>query len=255
MSLYDTMRSAAPLVGTFIKTPHHSIVEALGASGLDFIILDAEHAPFGISEIDRSVLAARTTGTPCLVRLTDDRPADILRVLDCGADGILVPHVTSAAQAAAIVRAATYGENGRGYSATNRAGAYGQRSMAAHLEASATPVIIPQIEDPDAVENIEEIVAVDGLTALFVGPADLAVAYGVHDLKAPRVIEAVDHVVAVARGRDIPVASFAPGMADAAALFQRGLTIVAVASEQKPMQEFFAPQVIASAKEEGARPW
>ena len=253
MSLHDTIRSGAPLVGTFIKTPHPVIVEALGASGLDFVILDAEHAPFGITEIDRSVLAAKATATPCLVRLTDDRPADILRVLDCGADGFLVPHVTTAAQTASIVRAASYGENGRGYSATNRAGAYGQRSMNAHLEASRSPVIVPQIEDPEAVDNVEEIAAVEGITALFVGPADLAVAYGVYDLNAPRVVEAVDHVVAVARARNVPVASFAPSMAGAAALFRRGLSIAAVASEHKPMQEFFAPQVIANAKEEGTR--
>jgi len=252
MTFFERIRSGSDLVGTFIKTPHHSIVEVLGHSGLDFLILDGEHSTFGIAEIDRCVLAARYVGKPCLVRLTDDRPADILRVLDCGADGFLVPHVTSAAQAEQIVKVSNYGENGRGYSATNRAGEYGQRSMSAHLEASRTPVIVPQIEDPDAVENIEEIAAVPGITALFVGPADLAVAYGVNDLKAPQVVEAVDHVVKVAKENGVPVASFAPSMGDASALFARGLSIVAVASEHKPMQEFFALEPVEKAKAQGA---
>ena len=251
MSLHQSIRSSQPLVGTFIKTPHHAIVEALGGSGLDFVILDAEHSTFGIAEIDRCLLAARSVSKPALVRLTDDRSADILRVLDAGADGFLVPHVTTAEQAASIVRAATYGENGRGYSATNRAGVYGQRSMAEHLAASSTPVIVPQIEDPIAVENIGAIAAVPGISALFVGPADLAVAYGVNDLRSPRVTEAVDHVISVSRVKGVPVATFAPTMSDAAALFERGISVVAVASEHRPMQDFFSPQAIAAVKPAG----
>ena len=77
---------------------------------------------------------------------------------------------------------------------------------------------------------------------------DLAVAYGVNDLKAPRVTEAVDHVIAVATARAIPVATFAPSMAEAAGLFQRGVALVAVASEHKPMQDFFSEAAIAAAK-------
>jgi len=252
MTFFNALRSKTPLVGTFIKTPHHSVVEALGGSGLDFFILDGEHSTFGITEIDRSVLAARYVQKPVLVRLTDDRAADILRVLDVGADGFLIPHVTSGDQAAAIVRAANYGENGRGYSATNRAGEYGRRSMPDHLAASANPVIIPQIEDPVAVDNIEEIVAIEGITALFVGPADLAVAYGVNDLKSPRVTQAVDHVIAVATKAGLPVATFAPSMADASALFARGISVVAVASEHKPMQDFFSVGAVSAAKADGA---
>lgn len=248
MSFHATIRSNTRLIGTFVKTPHHAVIEVLNGTGLDFVILDAEHAPFGMTEIDRSVLAARSVQTPCLVRLPDDRPAGILRVLDCGADGVLIPHVTTAAQTEMILRASRYGENGRGYSATNRAGRFGQRSMTEHLNASRHPVVIPQIEDPVAFENIESIAKIEGITALFVGPADLAVAYGQTDLKAPEVTQAVDHVIKVATSAAVPVATFAPTMHDAQALFDRGVSMVAVASEQKPMQDFFSRNVIAAAK-------
>ena len=248
MSLLSSVQAGEPLIGTFIKTPHHVVVEALGRSGLDFFILDAEHSPFGVAEIDRCVLAARAVQKPVLVRLADQRAADILRVLDLGADGFLVPHVTTAEQAQAIVRTARYGEGGRGYSATNRAGDYGARTMTEHLAASSDIVIVPQIEDPLAIRNIESIAAVEGISALFVGPADLAVAYGVNDLAAPRVTEAVDHVVAVAGKAGVPVASFAPTMPEARALFARGIRVVAVASEHKPIQDFFAPAAITAAK-------
>ncbi|MEO1192624.1 MAG: aldolase/citrate lyase family protein [Pseudomonadota bacterium] len=248
MSLFQAIGSGQPLVGTFIKTPHPAVVEALGGSGLDFIILDAEHAPFGRAEIDRGLLAARAAALPALVRLESDSPAQILSVLDMGAAGFLVPHVTSPEQAAALVQAAHYGAGGRGYSATNRAGDYGRRSMAQHLEASRQPVVIPQIEDPEAVERVEEIAAVPGITALFVGPADLAVAYGVADLKAAKVVEAVDRVIAVAGARGLPVATFAAEMQAAKGLFARGISLVAVASEQKPMQDFFSTAAVAAAK-------
>ena len=248
MSLLSSLKAGERLVGTFIKTPHHVVIEALGRSGLDFFILDAEHSAFGVAEIDRCILAARAVRKPVLVRLADQRAADILRVLDMGADGFLVLHVTTADQARAIVGKARYGEGGRGYAATNRAGDYGMRTMAEHLAASSDIVIIPQVEDPLAIRNIESIAAVEGISALFVGPADLAVAYGVNDPASPRVTEALDQVVAVAGNTGLPVASFVPTMPQARTLFARGLQVVAVASEHKPIQDFFAPAAVATAK-------
>ena len=248
MSLLSSLQAGESLVGTFIKTPHHVVIEALGRSGLDFFILDAEHSSFGIAEIDRCILAARSVQKPVLVRLADQRASDILRVLDLGADGFLMPHVTTAEQAQTIVRKAHYGEGGRGYAATNRAGDYGMRTMTEHLAASSDIVIVLQVEDPVAIRNIESIAAVAGISALFVGPADLAVAYGVNDPAAPRVTEALDRVVAAAGQAGVAVASFAGGMPQARALFARGVQMVAVASEHKPMQDYFAPAAIAPVK-------
>lgn len=248
MNFAEKLAAGERLLGTFLKTPHNVVVEALGGSGLDYVILDAEHSVFGIDQLDRCILGARSVTMPVLVRLTDDAPAGILRVLDMGADGFLIPHVTTADQAAAICKSARYGAGGRGYSATNRAGGYGGRTMPEHLAASASPVVVPQIEDPAAVDNIESIVTVEGIAALFVGPADLAVAYGVNDLKAPKVIEAVDHVVSVAAKAGIPVASFAPDMEAASAHFARNISVVAVASEHKAMQVYFSKSAADSAR-------
>ncbi len=252
MQFHETLRSGRHLAGTFIKTPHHAVVEVLGQSGLDFLILDSEHAMFGWADIDRAVLAARHAGMPCLVRLADDRPADMLRVLDCGADGFLVPHVTCAAQAEAIARAAHYGARGRGYAATTRAGEFGARSMAEHLAASAAPVVIAQIEDPEGVENAAAIAAVSGLSAIFLGPADLAVAYGETSTQAPRVQAAMAHVTKAARAAGLPAATFAADMAGALALFRSGFTMAAIASEQKAMLEYFSPEAVRRAKPGGA---
>ena len=236
------------LLGTFVKTPHHAVIEALAGGGLDFVILDAEHAPFGLAEVDRCLLAARAGGLPALVRLTEARPADILRVLDLGADGFLAPHVTTAAQARGILAAARYGAGGRGYSATTRAGRYGRIGMAEHLAASTEVFVVLQIEDPEGVEAVEEIAALPGIGALFVGRADLAAAYGATSLDAPEVGAAYDRVAAACAEARIPLATFVPSMADAPAWFDRRAQLVAVASEHAAMQTFFSPGAVAEAK-------
>ncbi|MEM8551834.1 MAG: aldolase/citrate lyase family protein [Pseudomonadota bacterium] len=246
--LTERIRAREPLVGTFLKTPHPMIVEVLGGSGLDYVILDAEHAPFDIAALDASILAGRAVGIPCLVRLTVGTPADILRILDMGADGFLVPHVTSAQYAREIVKAARYGAGGRGYSATNRAGQYGRVPMATHIENATKTAVILQIEDPEGVDAVDEIAAVEGIASCFVGRADLAVAYGVNDLSAKIVDDAVKKVVAACADRPVAVSTFAPSMDQVAGFLAKGVSMVAVASEHKPIQDFFSQAAISAAK-------
>lgn len=253
MTFHRRLAEGEALLGTFVKTAHHAIVEVLGGTGLDYAILDAEHAVFSPPEIDRCILAARAVGLPVLVRLTEGRAPDILRVLDMGADGFLVPHVTSASQAEAIVRASHYGAGGRGYSATNRAGGYGTVPMAQHMENARSVAVVVQIEDPEGVEAIEEIASVPGIASCFVGRADLAVAYGAATLDDPAVDAAVERVLAACRASGVPVSTFVPDMAAAGPWFAKGVRMIAVASEHKPMQGFFSSDAVEAAKgEEGA---
>lgn len=248
MSLSRSIASGETLVGTFIKTPHPMVIEALGGGGLDFIILDAEHSTFGIAELDRCVLAARYAGLPVLVRLTEGRPADILRVLDMGAEGFLVPHVTTAAQAEAIVTAARYGAGGRGYSATNRAGQFGRTAMKDHLANASDIAVVVQIEDPEGVDAADAIAAVPGIASCFIGRADLAVAYGVNDLDAAETDAAVAKVIDACARHGVAASTFVPDMKDVGSWLARGVKVIAVASEHKPMQDYFSSAAVASAK-------
>ena len=245
--LKDRIRAREPLVGTFLKTPHYGVVEALGGTGLDFVILDGEHAGFGLAQMDACVLAARAVGLPCLARITSGTPADILRVLDLGADGIFVPHVMTGEQAAAIAKAAHYGAGGRGYAASNRAGNFGRVPMKQHLQNAKNVIVVAQIEDPEGVDNASAIAAVDGIDACFVGVADLAVAYEVYDLKADKVQAAIDTVVSACADKAMSVSSFAPDMAGVKALTDRGVTMVAVGSEHKAMQDWFSKAAVDAA--------
>ncbi len=220
------------LVGTFVKTPSPIIVEVLSLSALDCLCLDAEHAPFDRSAIDGCVMAARSAGMDVLVRTPSAAPEHILSALDCGAAGVVVPHVRSAEEARAAVRAAHYGHGGRGFAGSSRAAGYTTRTMAQILEAaSARTVVVVQIEDPEAIDAIDEIAAVDGIDCLFVGRADLTVAYGCSDQDDPRVVAAVEAVCAAGLRHGRTVGMFLARAEDAPGWIAKGASLFLLGSD------------------------
>ncbi|MBZ8132433.1 HpcH/HpaI aldolase/citrate lyase family protein [Afifella sp. IM 167] len=173
------LRKGERLVGTFVKTPSPAVVEILGSVGLDFLVLDAEHAALGREAIDLCLLAARAAGIPTIVRVPVATPEWTMTALDCGAAGVMAPHVHSREQALSIAAAMRFGRNGRGFSPSTPAAGYGRRSVAEHLERSADEtVLVCQIEDPDGAAAAQDIAALPGVDGLFVGPVDLGVACG-----------------------------------------------------------------------------
>lgn len=174
------------MLGVFVKTPHPIVIEILGQSDLDFIVIDGEHAPFDREAIDTAMIAGRAAGCPIVVRVPRGDPETILGVLDSGAAGIMAPHVCAPDQARALSRAARYGPGGRGFAGTTRAADYARRSLTDHFDQTDKEVsLICQIEDPEGFENFADIAAVEGVDALFVGRADLSVSYGLRDFFAP----------------------------------------------------------------------
>ena len=178
------LRSGELLLATFVKTTSPQTVEVLSATGLDAVVLDAEHAPFGPESLDRCLGAARGSGVVGLVRIPALRAEAILQALDMGAAGVFVPHVDTAEQAREAVDAARYVGGKRGYSASARAGDYGECDMALHLHSGDTgTAVIVQIESVEAVARAEAIALVPGVDCLFIGPADLAVSIGASSMK------------------------------------------------------------------------
>ena len=108
------------LAGTFMKTPAYELVEILAMSGLDFICLDAEHAPFDRGRLDACMAVARALKFPILVRVPDGSQAEILKALDSGATGVVVPHVATPEKAADVARWSRFGHGGRGYAGSHR---------------------------------------------------------------------------------------------------------------------------------------
>lgn len=174
----DLLAGGRPAVGTWVKLPVADSVEMLAAAGFDFVAVDMEHAPLDLPTVHRLLGTAAGCGIPALVRVPDRTASTIGRVLDSGADGVLVPHVDDTDQALAAVAHTRFPPHGtRGYGPTVRAGRWGSDPQG-YLDAADCSMAIPQLESPQAVAAVDDIAAVPGLGALFVGPADLAVATG-----------------------------------------------------------------------------
>lgn len=232
MTFKQRLAAGALTVGSFVKTPHPHVVEVLGLTGLDCLVLDAEHAPFDRAAIDVCTLAARAAGMAVLVRPAHAAPEAILQALDGGADGVLLPHIRSAAEAEAMVRMCHYGPGGRGYAGSTRAAGYTTRGMARHLGLS-DPVILLQIEDADALAAIDGIAAVPGVDALFIGRADLTVALGAGTPDDPQVVAAVERICAAGRAAGRTIGMFLPRVADVAHWQERGASLFLLQSDQE----------------------
>ena len=225
------MRRGDALCGTFVKTPDVQIVEVLAHAGLDFICFDAEHSPFDRGRLDACLAVAGALGLDALVRVPAGTPAEILKALDAGARGVVVPHCASVEMAESIAAAAHFGHGGRGFAGSTRWAGFGSRPMADVLAMDADTVVIGQIEEPEGVAAAAEIAAVEDIDGLFVGPADLAVCYGVTDIAGPEVRGALASVSAAARAAGKAAVTFTPTAEMAVELREMGVNMAFIGSE------------------------
>jgi 2-keto-3-deoxy-L-rhamnonate aldolase RhmA len=228
----NRLRARDTIIGTFVKTPSSIIAEVLALSELGAFCIDTEHAPFGRLELDQSIAAFRAADKPVLVRTADDSPREIRNALDCGATGIVVPHVTSAIQARAIVKAAHFGDGGRGYAGSPRAAGYTTKPMADHIaDSRERTTVIVQIEDIAALDNVAEIAAVEGVDCLFIGRADLAVGMQ-KAVSDSDVLDAVKKICSDAAGGTAAIGMFTPNIAELASWRDRGASLFLLSSDQ-----------------------
>ena len=228
----ERVMNGTPLAGTFMKTPAVDVLEVLILGGLDFVCLDAEHAPFDRAALNALCAVARAARFPVLVRVPSGSAEQIGMALDAGADGIVVPHVTDAATAERVARAARFGAGGRGYAGSTRWAGFATRTMPDLLAAAAETLVIAQIEDPEAVEAVDEIAATPGIDALFLGPADLSVGYGHDRQDNDDVARAYARSGQAARANGRAFMTFVPDAARARAMHaEHGVSVFFIASE------------------------
>lgn len=229
----DRLHARQLLVGTWIKTPSSLVCEVLAGTELDLLALDAEHAPFGRQELDSCLAVCAALGKPALVRVPSGDPAYILNALDCGAIGVMVPHVDSAAAAADAVRASHYGRGGRGFSGSTRAAGFAGRRIGPQLEIGRRrTTVIVQIEDVEALDVIDDIARVPGVDCLFVGRIDLTVSLGKTDPNDSQVMRAVETICAAGKAANVPVGMFVANAAEARTWIPHGASVFVLASDQ-----------------------
>jgi 2-keto-3-deoxy-L-rhamnonate aldolase RhmA len=230
------LHSAEKLSGTFIKTPTGHATEIFGDLGYDFVVIDEEHAPFDRLAVDQALVAARAAHIAALVRVASASASNLLSGLDAGAVGVLVPHVCSAQKATEIAAACRYRGGKRGFSNSPRAGRYGGLSLHQRVEhADGMTTVVAQIEDPEALGQIDAIAEVDGIDALFIGRGDLAVALGVASPEAPSRRRGAHQHSARRAGK--PIMVFVGNNKDALAMREIGASAFIFSSDQGLMRQ------------------
>lgn len=222
------------VTGLFVMTGEPALVEILGHAGFDYVLLDTEHGPNDIRAIEHMIRAAEVSGCVPFVRVTKNDAGLILRALDVGAKGVVVPQVNDAAEARAAVRAARYAPNGdRGIAGVVRAAKYGFVPMGGYLEQSNRAVMVfTQVEHVEAVRNLDEILAVEGLDGIYIGPTDLSQTMGITgQFDDPKLRETIEDIIVRARRAGKVVGLFCLNAADAKFWHEKGVNFITVGTD------------------------
>ncbi|HWC44552.1 MAG TPA: aldolase/citrate lyase family protein [Casimicrobiaceae bacterium] len=211
-----------PAFGLSVMIPSPQIVESAAGMGFDWVLIDCEHGTVGLESMELMVMAAEASGVTPIVRPRTNAAEDILQAMDRGAQGVQVPHVNTGAQARSVVEAVKFHPQGRrSLAAGTRASGYGFRGSVGNFVAQANlqSLVCIQIEDEEALPNLDDILRVEGVDVFFIGPSDLSQSMGFPgDPKAPPVARAIEAAL-----RKIVAAGKTPGMPAAAAAVQAAL--------------------------------
>ena len=177
----QTIRTALldnkPSIGSWMQIPHASVAEMMGQAGYDWVVVDMEHGSIAHHQLPDLFRALELGETLPLVRLVEGNPIECKQALDAGAGGVIVPMVETAEQLISVRNACRWPPNGTRGVGFSRANLFGKHFEAYRDEAQA-PLLVAMIENVRAVDNLEGILAVDGLDAVLIGPYDLSASLG-----------------------------------------------------------------------------
>ncbi len=200
--LKKTIAQKGSAIGTFLHVSNVQLIEAIASSGLDFVVIDTEHGPYDTETMGDMLIAATHAGMAPLVRVADVTHKEIQRAVDNGAQGIIVPCLRSVDDFKKVVDLAKFAPVGnRGFIIGRGAGFGTEFKEAESFEqfmanSNEKVLVLPQCETKEALESIEEIVAIEGLDGIFIGPFDLSISMGIPgQFQNPVFVEAVDRIM------------------------------------------------------------
>jgi 2-dehydro-3-deoxyglucarate aldolase len=225
-SFRSRLRDRELLLGTMVTLDTPAPAEIFTELGFDWLFVDGEHGPLETREL-LAILRAVGHRLPCAVRVPATAEAPIKRALDLGAAGVIVPMVNTAEQARSVVTYARYSPAGSRGVGLARAHGYGLRFREYVTSANDEVAVIVQAEHVQAVDNIESILAVEGIDAVQLGPYDLAASMDrMGQVDDPAVVEAIDHVIRTCREAGVPVGWFGVTAAAVKPYIDRGCTLI-----------------------------
>ncbi|MGM0751744.1 MAG: HpcH/HpaI aldolase family protein [Bacillota bacterium] len=227
----DKLRSGEKVLGSFIGFYSPNFIEMIGYAGFDFVVIDDEHGAFSPSELENMIRTAESVDLVPIVRVSYD-PSSIQKALDRGAKGVQIPMVNTREDAIKAVKRAKFPPLGnRGVAYSHRAARYGNEGGKAFLDSSDENIlVIPHIETFEAVENIEEIMGVEGIDVIFIGTTDLSVDMGFKEegAKHPEVQGVLRTLYEKASEKNVAIGTVAADSTGVQQAFDKGASYVGV---------------------------
>ena len=202
------MDQGQKVIGSFFTMGSVPVLEILSMAGLDFLMIDTEHGPYDVETAQQLIIACESRGITPFVRVKDYNRNSVLKMLDVGAMGLLIPFIKNVDQVKELVGYAKYkpvGERGFG---GGREVTYNMDPVMVDVRdyfawANRETLLIPQCETVEALESIEEITAIDGVDGIFVGPFDLSIAMGIpQQFDHPDFTAALERVITACKKND-----------------------------------------------------
>lgn len=227
------MNSGKACIGLFAVTASPAMVEAIGYSGFDFVIIDCEHSALSSwgTDLEECVRAAYAADITPLVRVTENDKGMVLKAFNFGAKGVIAPHVNTKEDAERLVRSSRFAPEGRRSAAPPvRAAKYGFTPFPQFLkQQNKDNLVIPLIEEKEALQELKSIIEVKGIDVLFYGPFDMSVTMGLEgNMVHPTIWKGLDDAVKLCKPKGIPVANLCWDIESAAESIKRGALMIAL---------------------------
>jgi 2-keto-3-deoxy-L-rhamnonate aldolase RhmA len=237
LTLKRKWRAGQPSAGMWLRLTDPTIVDMIGDLGFDWVMFDAEHIAYDLQPLQALFMALKGTPTLPLLRVYDNDPAYIKRVLDIGAAGVLVPQINSAAEAAAAVAACKYPPVGMRGTGPRRPSRYGRNFTEYVNSANEQIIVLVMLEMAGALRELDQILALEGLDGIIIGPTDLSMSLGCNgDPSLPVAKEAISTIVAKATAAGVPFGTGRP-MDDQFDWASRGARILAMGDDEMFIQQ------------------
>lgn len=240
-------RAGQQTIGGWLSLANTHTAELMANAGFDWLCIDMQHGLLDYGDLRHMLPAISTTETTPIVRVAGNEPAAIMKVLDAGAMGVIVPLVNNRAEAAAAVAACRYPPDGGRSFGPIRAALYGGRGYAA--EANDEIACIVMIETKEGIANLEEIVTTPGLGGVYVGPADLGYALGLPprgDSDDPLHLETVGRILGRCKAHKVPVGIHTGGLDYTRRRLEAGFDFVTLGSDAGFMMQAVATELAAA---------
>lgn len=250
MNIRERLDRGDQLIGTFCNAGDMSMMECLGYTGLDYVVIDTEHGPYDTETMMNLIRSAESVGLAPFVRIADITHREIQRAVDCGAQGIVAPCIREIEDAVRLIDYAKFAPIGnRGFIRGRGSGFGGKEWANGSVEdfmrnSNERLLILPQCETLRCYENIEEFIRLNGIDGIFIGPFDLSIALGVPGkFEDPVFLKAIDKIQRACRNAGKPLMIFTSTVEESRTYLKHGFAAVAYNSNANVYMEAYRSAV------------